>query len=37
MEIDDREWEAFVKNALGLSVSESGMLLDLGPQQDLTS
>jgi hypothetical protein len=35
-EMDDREWEAFMSNAVGLSVSESGLLIDLDPQPSST-
>ncbi|QKZ20380.1 hypothetical protein [Streptomyces chartreusis] len=34
--LNNREWQAFVSNALGLNVSEEGLLIDSDGQQDLT-
>lgn len=37
-ELNDREWQVFMSNALGLSVSEEGLSIDAGaPQKDLTA
>lgn len=35
-ELNDRDWETFMGSALGLSISESGLLVDTDPQQDFT-
>lgn len=32
-EASDREWEPFMNNALGRSVSEGGLLIDVDPPQ----
>ncbi|MER5638128.1 hypothetical protein ABT095_14365 [Kitasatospora sp. NPDC002227] len=35
-ELSDRDWEAFMGSALGISVSESGLLVDTDQQQNFT-
>ncbi|WP_256098691.1 hypothetical protein [Streptomyces agglomeratus] len=35
-EISDREWKAFMNKAFGLSISESGLLIDVDSKQDAT-
>lgn len=35
-DLSDRDWEAFMGSALGLSVSENGLLIDTDPQQNIT-
>ncbi|MEU3521990.1 hypothetical protein ABZ770_43335 [Streptomyces sp. NPDC006654] len=36
-DLNDREWQAFMGNALGLCVSEEGLLIDTDGQRDLTT
>ncbi|MFB8236250.1 hypothetical protein ACFC58_06820 [Kitasatospora purpeofusca] len=36
-ELSDRDWEAFMGSALGLGVSESGLLIDTDPPQSFTT
>lgn len=36
-ELTDREWHSFMSTALGLSVSEEGLLIDTDAQRDLTT
>ncbi|MBY8845548.1 hypothetical protein [Streptomyces sp. SP2-10] len=36
-DLTDREWYAFMGNALGLCVSEDGLLIDTDGQRNLTT
>jgi hypothetical protein len=36
-ELNDREWQVFMSNAFGLSVSEEGLLIDTDGQRDLAT
>jgi hypothetical protein len=36
-ELNNREWQAFMSNALGLSVCEEGLLIDTDGQRDLST
>lgn len=34
--MSDREWKAFMNKAFGLSISESGLLIEVDSKQDAT-